>query len=61
MRVLIEEVLAPLTGRLGSIVAGVLVGVGASEPHAELVGVGVGALLLIGAELTIRYVKNRKG
>jgi len=59
MKVLMNEVLGPLALRVGTALAGVLVGAGASAEHADMVGVGAGALVLIGAELAIRYATQK--
>lgn len=54
-----ENILKPLLGRVGSMVTGYLVGLGAPEEQSQLVAVGVSALGLILFDLLISWM-NRK-
>lgn len=54
MKGIINEVLLPLAGRLGTLVSGVLIAQGADAGLAQQVEIGVIALALIAAELAVR-------
>lgn len=54
MNTVIENVVKPLVARVGTFVSGTLVGAGAVAGHADLVGVGASALIMIGIDLVMR-------
>lgn len=54
-----SNVIAPASTRLGTLVAGTLVPLGANADHAAQVGIGVTALGLIMFDLTVAYIRKR--
>lgn len=54
-----HNLLLPASTRLGSLVTGVLVGVGANSTHADWVGTGVAGALLIAADLGLAWLRKK--
>lgn len=54
-----SNVLAPVSTRLGSLVSGGLVGLGAQTDHANWVGIGVASGLLISVDLMAAWLRKR--
>lgn len=58
-KVATEHVLYPLSTRVGTAVAFFLVGIGANEAHANIVGLGVGAAMLVACDLALAWYRHR--
>lgn len=54
-----HNLLLPASTRLGSLVTGVLVGVGANSTHADWVGTGVAGALLIGTDYMLAWLRKK--
>lgn len=54
-----SNVLAPAATRLGSFASGGLMAVGANADHAQQVGLGIAAAVLIGLDLGLAYLRKR--
>lgn len=54
MKFILEELVKPLAGRLGSLAAGGLVGMGVNATHADQVAIGIAAAVLIAIDLITR-------
>jgi len=59
--IFMEHILYPLCGRIGTFAAGTLLTYGVSVEHADAIGLGIGAALLVVCDLLTRVVFNRKG
>ncbi|HEY8577069.1 MAG TPA: hypothetical protein VIL88_12095 [Devosia sp.] len=54
-----DLILKPLSTRLGTMVTGGLIGLGANAQHADWVGTGIAGGLLIGADLLAAWLRKR--
>jgi hypothetical protein len=54
-----SNVLGPLSTRIGTLSSGALVGIGASVQHANIVGTGVAAAILIAGDLVLAWYRKR--
>lgn len=55
-----KNLVEPLAGRLGSLAAGSLVTIGIADPHANAIGYGVSAVILVAMDLVTRWLMQRE-
>lgn len=53
------NVFGPAATRLGTLVTGALVGIGANATHADWVGTGIAGAFLIGMDFLLAYMRKR--
>lgn len=54
------NVIQPLAVRLGTAATGFLVGQGINAQHADSIGIGVAAVLLVGCDLLASWLRRRQ-
>lgn len=55
-----SNVFGPAATRLGTLVTGALIGIGANATHADWVGTGIAGAFLIGMDLGLAWLRKRR-
>lgn len=55
-----DDLLAPIVGRVGTFVGGSLVTYGVAVDHANAIGLGISAAVMVAVDLVVRKTVGRK-
>lgn len=55
----IRNVVEPVAGRLGTFAAGILTAWGIADPHANAIGLGISAVILVAMDLLTRWLTRK--